>query len=357
MSNSSSIAAAGFSLFQLTTTVIVVSYIIISVATVLNFIEIYLIARKWKQVTNFELVLLNLAVADVLNCIIYATISGVSHYVFINKLANRAEHVFWVLVVNVFSMTASTSFVIVIGVERFFAVKVPLKHRLWHTGKRKLLKCTSIVWGFDILVTAAILSINFYINGKNHLLVLGDISYYLAGYLTIGLILVSSLYIWLGHLILMRSMKLFEFDKKDFSINPKAIKHAMKKDRATILVCTLVVISLFTCNLPLIIDLYMKRITHTTSLLIKLNAIANPMIYFFKGYLEKYYGKMRLASFHQRSSNQESESSRHKKKDAECNEMKSVSTGSVKVQESQGSMVKSHEQYLSDLELNSEGHK
>ena len=296
MSNISSATSITVSIFKPTVTFFAISYTIVSVALVSNFIEIYLIARKWKQVTNFELVLLNLAVADVLNCMLYAIMTGMSHYLFINKLPYRSQHAFWLLALQSFSVFASTSFVIVIGMERFFAAKVPLKHRLWHTGKRKLLKCISIVWGFDILLTTAILSIDYLVNGNKTLFVRRDLTYVMAGYLTIGLILVSSLYIWLGHLILMRSMKLFEFDKKDFSINPKAIKRAMKKDRATILVCTLVVISLFICDLPLIIDLYMRRITQASVFLLRLNTIANPMIYFFKGYLERYYGKKNLTA-------------------------------------------------------------
>ena len=315
--------------FKPTATYFAISYTVTSIAIVLNFIEIYLIVRKWKQVTNFELVLLNLAVADVLNSALYTIITGLSNYSFINRGANRLN-LFWVLGFHSFSVFASMSFVIAIGVERFFAIKLPLKHRLWHTGKRKILKYVIIVWVFDIVVSATIISIDYFINGKNTSILSKDLTYVIAGFLTIGLIFVSILYFWLGHLILMRSMKLFEFDKKDFSINPKAIKRAMKKDRATIIVCLLVVICLFTCNFPLIIDLYMKRITQASLYFLKLNSVANPIIYFFKGYLERYYGKKKLmVSSDPRDPIQDKGSAYDKAENGECNKNKSSGIESV----------------------------
>ena len=281
-----------FSLLEPTVTFFVASYAIAAIGLVLNFVEIHLIVRVWNRATDFELVLLNLAVADVLNCVVYAALTGILQYM-LNDTSSRAD-VSWVVVFNMFSIMASTSFVIVVGVERFFAAKLPLRHRLWHTSRRKLLVCISITWGFDITASVTLALINYFTIGTGFIFASTELSYFVAALFTTGLVLVLALYLWLGNLILMRSIKLFEFDSKDFSVNTKSIKRAMKKERATVIVCALVVILLFICDLPIVADLYLRRLTETSMLLLKLNSIANPVIYFFKGYFEKYYTKKTL---------------------------------------------------------------
>lgn len=283
-------------MFEPTMAFFIISYSLTTIGLLLNFIEIHLIVRVWSHATDFELVLLNLAVADILNCLLFTAATGTSHYMFNNRatVSSKAEQLFWVLVCHTFSVIASISFVIVIGVERFFAAKLPLKHRLWHTSRRKLLMCISITWGFDIVVSATLALIKYLASGKNVMFASTDLAYFAAGLLTAGLALASVLYVWLAHLVLMRSMKLFDFDNKDFSVNKKAIKRAMMKERATVIVCALVVVVLFICDLPIIVDMYLKRLTQTTVLLLKLGSIANPIIYFFKGYFEKYYAKRTL---------------------------------------------------------------
>ena len=298
MSNISSVTSGtgALSMFEPTVAFFIISYSIATVGLVLNFIEIHLIVKVWNHATDFELVLLNLAVADVLNCLLFTAVTGISHYTFNNRsiVSSKAERLFWIHACHTFSVMASTSFVIVIGVERFFAAKLPLKHRLWHTSRRKLLMCISITWGFDIIVSTTLALINYFATDKKIMFASKDLSYFTTGLLTAGLVLVSILYMWLAHLVLMRSMKLFEFDNKDFSVNAKSIKRAMTKEKATVIVCALVVVVLFICDLPIIVDLFLQRLTQTAVLLLKLNSIANPVIYFFKGYFEKYYAKKTL---------------------------------------------------------------
>ena len=281
------------SLLEPTVAFFVASYSIAIIGLVLNFVEIYMIVRVWNHETDFELVLLNLALSDILNCVLFGALTGILHYM-LNNRSSRAEYVFLVFVFNTFSVIASTSFVIVICVERFFAAKLPLKHRLWHTSRRKLLVCVSLTWAFDVIASATLAILNYCTTGSALIFASTQVSYVVATLLTTGLVLVSALYIWLANLILMRSMKLFEFDNKDFSVNTKSIQRAIKKERATVIVCALVVISLFMCDLPIIADLYLKRLTQAALLMLKLNAIANPVIYFFKGYFEKYYAKKTL---------------------------------------------------------------
>lgn len=283
-------------LFHVSIAYIAISYAMSIIALVLNLIEIRFIVKVWKAVTDFELLLFNLAIADVLSSISFSILTGLAHYIYKSKAAYsiKSTHMYWVVTFHTHFVLASTSFVIIIGLERFFATKLPLKHRLWHTGKQRMLKCVSFTWCIDILITALSFSIDYAINKTEFTLASKSLSYWLASLLAFALTFLLILYVWLARLILIRSIKLFDFDKKELSINAKMIHRAMKKELATIKVCVLVLVCLIVSDLPLIIDFYMQRVTKVTTLLMKFNSVANPIIYFFKGYLERHYSRKNL---------------------------------------------------------------
>ena len=74
------------------------------------------------------------------------------------------------------------------------------------------------------------------------------------------------------------------------------MKKIIKKERSSILICILVLVSLLTCNIPVVVELYHFRVTKTAAIMMKISAVTNPLIYFFKGYLERRYAKKKLAS-------------------------------------------------------------
>ena len=45
------------------------------------------------------------------------------------------------------------------------------------------------------------------------------------------------------------------------------------------------------CNIPLVADLFQMQITMVSALLLKASGVLDPLIYFFKSYIEKYYAK------------------------------------------------------------------
>ena len=271
------------------------SYTIIAIATILNSLEIRLIVRKIKTATDFEIVLLNLAIADLLNSVLFTAVLVLTQHYPNGKQMNH-DAFYWVMGILAFSVIASVSFVIIIGLERFFAIKVPLQHRLWHTSRRKLVTFTVLTWLLDVVLIAAVIMIDHFKTGRSRTLVSSRMIYFLAGLLTLGMALIFVLYTWVLYLMILRSIKLFDFDKNILRINPKMIKDAMKKERSSIIICTLVVLSFMACNIPLVVDLFQFQVTMTTAVLLNFTAVANPLIYFFKGYLEKYYAKQKLPS-------------------------------------------------------------
>ena len=117
-----------------------------------------------------------------------------------------------------------------------------------------------------------------------------------AGLLTFGFVLILLLHGWVLHLMMLRSLKSFHFDNKILRVNRKLIKEAMKKEKSSIVICILVVASFLGCNIPLIADAFNFKLTKTSAMLQKISAVLNSLTYFFKGYVEKYHAKQKLAS-------------------------------------------------------------
>ena len=282
--------------FTPTVPFLVVTYILEVCAIILNSVEIKLITRKIKKATNFEIVLLNLAIADLVSTICFIAMTIITHYSYAVKEIRWNEGLYWLYGIIAFCIAASISFVAVIGIERFFAIKLPLQHRMWHTSRRKLVKYLIITWVFDIILIASAVTTDCLVNRKKGTILSTNLTYFFGGTMTLGVVLLLVLYTWVLHLMLLRSLKLFEFDKKVFRLNPKMMKKAMKKERSSIVICTLVVVSVLVCNIPIIVDFFQLRLTMKSALMMKITAVANPLIYFFKGYLEKYYANKRLIS-------------------------------------------------------------
>ena len=271
-------------------------YLIAAFAIFLNILEIHLITRKLKKATDFELVLLNLAFADLLSGLDLVVIAVLATFASLTEAINIRKHFGWIFAFILLSTSSSTVFVTIIGLERFFAIKVPIRHRMFHTGRRRLLYCLLGMWAFNLLITTLPVLIDYLVSSTESYHGSKTVGYVAASYLTAGALLVVVLYAWLGHLVMTRSVKLLDFDNKEVNINSKTLKRAMKKEKATICACILVLVLFLMCNLPFIVNLYQGKIDNLSSIMIKLNAVCNPLVYFFKNYLEKRYSKKNLVS-------------------------------------------------------------
>lgn len=270
-------------------------YSISLAAIILNGIEIKIIAQIIRKATDFEIILLNLAFADILSSLIFISVSATSHYAYVEKV-NLQGAFHWLMAIAFFAVSTSVSFVIAIGIERFFAIKLPLQHRLWHTGKAKLIKCVCATWLLNVILTASAIILDYSLRGKGHQFKSETVSLIYAAVLTFSLTFILIIYSWVLHLMLKRSIISFNFDKKEVKINPKLIKKTLKKERSSIIVCTLVVTSFLACYTPVAVCFFQARATTAAVIMVKMSAVLNPIIYFFKGYLEKHYTKTNLSS-------------------------------------------------------------
>ena len=269
---------------------LVFSYFASVAAIILNILEIRLIVKKWKKASDFEIVLLNLAAADLLSGFGFLAGSGVGTWSYV-LARNETSVTNFAVTIVLFSVSSSVTFVIVIAGERLSAVKHPLKHRLWHSDRRKLFKACGLTWLFNTIVVGVGVLTDQLITGVGGS---RNMAYAIAAYLTSGIVIVFVLYTWLGHLVMRRSTRFLAVDNKALAANAKEMKRALKKERATIVVCTLVVVSFLTCHIPFTVGMALLKLEAAQTGLLKVSPAINPLIYFFKGRLEKYYGKRKI---------------------------------------------------------------
>ena len=299
----SSNTSTGVNVFIPDVTFVIISCIFAICAIALNSVEIRLISRKWKKATNFEVILLHLAIADLLSSIGNLITSIFLAYFIIRKSTNTV-YIWFSFGLLGFFYTVSMKIVLVIGVERLLAIKVPLKHRLWHISRKTLYRQIFAAWFITALVIASAVLSDYFVQKARGQSSTGQrstgqsnesqssnpslaVGYALAGYMTFGVTAVLVCYLWLLHIIVMRATQLLNVNKEDYRLNPKIMKRAMKKEKATIVVCWIVLVSFLACNVPMIVDLLRAKLSLWSVLLSNLNAVLNPLIYFFKGYIEK----------------------------------------------------------------------
>eukprot|EP00112_Aurelia_sp_Birch-Aquarium-sp1_P015581 Seg3467.2 transcript_id=Seg3467.2/GoldUCD/mRNA.D3Y31 product="Type-1B angiotensin II receptor" protein_id=Seg3467.2/GoldUCD/D3Y31 len=278
-------------------------FVIATLAILLNSKEIHLIRQKWKKATDFEVLLLNLAIADLLNAICSLLIASLGfaayayEYAYAKVHPRSAFHAFITTGLLTFFCTVSTKLVTVIAIERLLAIKLPLKHRLWHISRKTMYKRIIAVWVVSLIVIClAFLSDYFIQNSKSQSVMVSlPLAYTLAAYLSLGACIIIVTYSWLQRAIFKRSEKSLNFDEKDCKTTLNTSRKAFRKEKATIIVCWLVSVTFLTCNIPTIVALYRGKLNGASVILLCLNSVMNPLIYFFKGYVEKRYSKKKEA--------------------------------------------------------------
>ena len=258
--------------------------------TLLNSVEIILLLRM-KNKKAFDKLLLSLALSDWLVGIA-VTIFKITDFV-VGKKPWLKEDIF----VIVFFMSSSFSMknLLAITIDRFIAIKLPIKHRVLVTGR--LVNITiAIIWIVVLFVEVGlnlILIVGFQISNEYY-------TYQSAIAIILLGILISILYVWILRVLFTRQMSA----KTGTSNGKVAIGHAIqsfftgpyKSERAVVLSSVLVAVSFIICTYPFAIESFKTKNPEDRSLssrvLIVLNSLVNPLIYFFKNYFAKWRRQM-----------------------------------------------------------------
>ena len=325
MTMSSINASPALKMFIPDVSFLVITFCIALSGTILNSIELRLIWRKWRKATDFEVLLFHLAISDFTSAI--GLVATACFFAIMYITNSYSMFYLWVsMALSGFFYMVSMKLVLIIGFERLLAIKLPLKHRLWHANRKILYRKICGAWMLSaIIISATVLSDYFvqttqgpsttgqnntvhYVKGEGATVqnntvnnvedrtvtVSRNMGYAIATYMSCGVLALLIIYAWVSSLVVMRAESLLSVDKKDYKRDPKIMKLAKKKERATIIICRMVLLAFLVCNVPATVGLYRGNLDHISAHLSNLNTVANPLIYFFKGYIERCYSKKKI---------------------------------------------------------------
>ena len=267
----------------------IIFIVLSSIIATLNISEIVLILRR-KNRKAFDKFLLSLAASDILVALSVASF----------KLADlvTSNTVLWLIgqnYVNILLLSITFSFfnLIAITADRFLAVRFPIKHRILSTEWR-VNAVIVIIWSLSIIFVTIHSVIQF--RWKDQIELALNIA---SGFILLFGVVMIMVYINIFHLICKRRLpsktKMGEENKglnRRLSVFPKG---ANTIERGVILTGAIVTVSFIICTYPFafkfLITQSSKKISMAFHILVVLNSLLNPLIYFFKSYFFSRRGK------------------------------------------------------------------
>ena len=258
----------------------IANFVICYLAIVLNLTEMVMIARK-KRKNAFEWILLSLSIADTLAPISYTSQGLYEHFqrkaLYTGRLRYMLE-----FPLEIFSVTSSISNIIILGVDRIIAVKYPLKHAVWIT------KRTTNLMILGAWIASIVLSI---LPNMKHFIQPSGVAlettqetsiYVFSGILFASGVAISATYAEIVRVVIVYGNR----RRKSMGTNSKSIR-TRSDELAVTVTCVLVVFAFLLCSYPYAIDMLINLQPTWPFATIFLNAVLDPLIYFFKGYIQK----------------------------------------------------------------------
>ena len=250
---------------------------------VANLVEITCIVRK-RNKTTFEKLLLSLALSDLL----FGTIITV--YKTLDFALGRKPWLDERVTTIVFLLSSVFSLLnlLAITIDRFLAIRFPIKHRILVTPRRTNVLIISI-WASTSLVGV----------GSNLILVLrvpaGEkyaITTSAIGILSIGTI-INAIYFCIIRYLLTREViaTARPEDGKILQRIRELFRGPQKVERAVLLSSVIVSVTFIICTFPFAIEYLIlgdgEELSFGSKMLIILNSLLNPFVYFFNNFLRK----------------------------------------------------------------------
>ena len=260
-----------------------ITYVLIALLVVLfNSIEIILILRV-KNKKIFDRLLLSLASSDVLVGAVVAIIKAVDIKYGSNFSWLQKEDF-----VNIFllSMIFSVVNLIAITVDRFLAVQFPIKHRILSTAKRANV-CIAVLWMLCLISVIFHGLVTFiWINHITLLLYVSSFS------ILVYSVLIIVLYGAIFQLIRKRKIQAAKGNVKEgneargrFSL---FLNDPNRTERSVLFTGLIVAISFVICTYPFVLQFLISQSVQSihvvSKILLLMNSLLNPFIYFFNSY-------------------------------------------------------------------------
>ena len=250
---------------------------------VTNLVEIVYISRN-KHKNTFEKLLLSLAISDLLVGIT-ATVYKTSDFL-LGKEPWLSEGV--AAIVFMFSSIFSLKNLLVLTIDRFLAIRFPIKHRILVTARRTNILIISI-WVLSCVggVGSNLFLIFKLSYGNDYFMIISA-----ALIISIGAI-ISAIYCCIIRFLLTRQVTVAAKpgDEKVLQKIKGLFRGPQKAERTVLLSCIIVTVTFIICMFPFAIE-YMRfrnaeTLTFASKMLIVLNSLLNPFVYFFNNFLRR----------------------------------------------------------------------
>ena len=248
---------------------------------VLNVVEIVLILRT-KNRKTFDKLLLSLAVSDALVGIT-AAVYKMTKFTLKDTTILMTQHNFanFLAISIIFSIT----FLLAITIDRFLAVRFPIKHRMVATNRRVNIAIIAL-WLLSV-VSATSHSLFTFVWAKKITLFAATGTLIAFG---VGLI---ATYVAIFCLINKRCIIKAKRDRDNLNVAIRQVplfsKENCSTERSVLITGCVVTISFIICTYPFAFEFLIKksvyRVSFPAKLMIALNSLINPFIYFFKSYI------------------------------------------------------------------------
>ena len=260
------------------------SYTLITAVIVLNALEVLAMSKRWRKITDFELTLFNLAIADFITGAAFLSLNGMETYEHNNNAHIKFKIKQGVTLLLFVSIQVSVSFVMMIGIERLLAVRLPIKHRMFHLKRSRVHFAVALIWLF--VISSCVIAL---LTDKATNRFTTYTSMRLAFGYRVMLLLESAII-----LVLYSCLAFQVFKRKSELLKMNTHTATWKKERTTLVVCLLVVTSFLACTTPFAVTMHKKKLSMAENLALLSNSLINPLIYFFKIRIERNYKRSKI---------------------------------------------------------------
>lgn len=258
-----------------------------AIAFILNITESALILKSRKRWKPFEKLLLSLSIADLIVAtatIVYYSLALVGVTVKGRKLST--EYFIYVIIL---SEDYSVLHILIITVDRFMAVKYPIKHNMRMQGQLPNI-FIAVVWVSVMIINGLFLLLAATAKDK----VLITIRVFSAMLILLGICFAVA-YRHMFQVVISQAIKRSTAHTKDNNahcpIKEILFLEECKKERTMLITCCLVLSSYIICIYPASIETLIAKetsdISSISKVLLLTNSALNPLVYFFKGYRER----------------------------------------------------------------------
>ena len=249
-------------------TVANISFILVGgVAAILNLVEIVLICKTQKNFKSYEQLLLSLSASDL--------VSGLAFLFLLLPTAlmklPEQRHITKMGLIMTFMLSAAN--LMFIGVDRLIKVRFPIKHTIWVTP-RKTKTTIIIMWTVVLVHTTGLIC-----TSKASPKILDKIFHLITPFSILsGVIFFTMIYAYIIYIVITRK-------------SPSNSHHEehQRQDKVLVTTCASIIVIFIACSYPIAIDILFipNKASETTSILLVVNSVLDPPVYFFNYYYDK----------------------------------------------------------------------